>query len=372
MVRYNRISTKNDSRDVEIIEDGAIPRQKKTLKRRGSHSSSGGSCMSMESNNDDNDDKDYSNEVDDVLAQISAERSPLNDNRSYANDGGPVISSSNSSLSPKQMSSYPTISAVFSGSFDLDDDDDDEYVEAEMKRYHLDFSSSDMGGDSLTTHGNNIPTSTGGSTNWFSLSTKYIWFSFQSVRQQARQRRAQLLLQQTERNWRQSLKIFIATNCDATDSGILIVLVLTIVWIVTFIFIVKNPIIRRRGLFVGIILFVIRVGTRPLYECFLQQRQKRQGRQQRLQEIPQNSPGFLQRRQSVVTIEDDGHQQQQHNNHSKGNFELHTIRDNKSNQGTNDTNGSINMLKNMVSSTSDDNIRLGIQTSISDPTVAAI
>jgi hypothetical protein len=371
MVRYNRISTKNDSRDVGKNEVGAIPKQEKKLKRRGSHSSSGGSCMSMESNDDD---EDYLNEVDDVITQISAERSPLNHNRSYANDGGPIIPSSNLSLSPKQMSLYPTISAVFSGSFDLDDDDDDEYVEAEMKRYHLDFSSTDNGGDSLTTHGNNIPTS----TNWFSLSTKFIWFSFQSVRQQARQRRAQLLLQQTERNWRQSLKICIATNCDATDSGILIVLVLMIIWIVTFICIVKNPIIRRRGLFVGIILFVIRVGTRPLYECFLQHRQERQGRQQRLQEFPQNSPGFPPRRRSDVTIEDDGHQQQQqqqHNNHSKGNFELHTIRDNKSNNGNNGTNGangSINMLKNMVSSTSDDNIRLGIQTSISDPTVAAI
>jgi hypothetical protein len=136
-----------------------------------------------------------------------------------------------------------------------------------------------------------------------------------------------------------------------------------IIWIVTFIFIVKNPIIRRRGLIVGIILFVIRVGTRPLYEYFLRQRQKRRGRQQRLQEIPQISPGSK-RRRSDITIED-GHQQQQH----KGNFELHTIRDNKSNNGTN---GSINMLKNMVSSTSDDNKRLGIQTSTSDPTVAAI
>jgi hypothetical protein len=368
MVRYNRISTKNDSRDVgnddHTIEDGAIPKQKKILKRRGSNNSSGGSCMSMESNNNDED--SYLNEVDDILTQISAERSPLND-RSYANDGGgPVIpSSSSSSLSPKQISpSYPTISAVFSGSFDLDDDDDDEYVEAEMKRYHLDFSSSSINGDSLTIHGNNLPPpTTGGSSNWLSLSTKYIWFSFQSVRQQARQRRAQLLLQQTERNWRQNLKICIATNCDATDSGILIVLVLMIIWIVTFIFIVKNPIIRRRGLIVGIILFVIRVGTRPLYEYFLRQRQKRRGRQQRLQEIPQISPGSK-RRRSDITIED-GHQQHQH----KGNFELHTIRDNKSNNGTN---GSINMLKNMVSSTSDDNKRLGIQTSTSDPTVAAI
>jgi len=313
--------------------------------------------MSTESN-----DENYSNE-DEVLTQISAERSPLN-GRNYAEDDeisgvddlasyGPVIPSS---TSPKQIT--PTISAVYSSSFDLDDDDDD-YVEAEMKRYHLDFSSTDRDA-SLTGNGNGNQPPRTGSSNWVLLSAKFIWFSFQSVRQQARQRRAQLLLQQTERNWRQSLKICVTTNCDATDSGILLVIALMVVWILILI-VVKNPIVRQRGLFVGIILFSARVGTRPLYQCCLRRRQKR--RCQQLQEIPQHSPGTKARRIDV-TIDN------RHNHtFSKGNFELHTIRD----DNRKITDGGTNML-NMITSTSDE-IQLGIQISRShdsDPTVAAI
>mmetsp|Transcript_5856 Transcript_5856/g.5704 ORF Transcript_5856/g.5704 Transcript_5856/m.5704 type:complete len:364 (+) Transcript_5856:1-1092(+) len=363
MVRYNRVSTRNDSQDFgsQDIEDGVVVsddhscHNKKILLRTGSHSSA--SYMSTESN-----EENYFNE-DEVLTQISTERSPLNDRNNAENDEISEVDSLASSgliiprsVSPKQIT--PIISAVYSSSFDLDDDDDD-YVEAEMKRYHLDFSSRDRDISSSGNSNENLPPRTG-SSNWFLLSAKYTWFSFQSVRQQARQRRAQLLLQQTERNWRQSLKICAATNCDATDSGILLVIALMVVWILILIF-VKNPIVRQRSLFVGIILFGARVGTRPLYECFIRRRQKR--RCQQLQEILQHSPSSRTRR-CDVTIDN------QHNHtFSKGNFELHTIRHNNSKS----TSGGTNML-NMITSTSDD-MQLEMQKSRShesDPTVAAI
>jgi len=165
---------------------------------------------------------------------------------------------------------YPSISLSYSGSFDLDDDDDDY---DDLARYNLTFSKTN-GVASLAARnpgdGNSFVNGAG-KFNWCSKVAGYLWFSLQSARQQARQRRAQLLLQQTERDWRQSLKICILTNCDATDSGILLVIVIMIAWILTWVF----TGLGWGWILAGVIFFIVRIGARPLYHLFLRQRQKR-------------------------------------------------------------------------------------------------
>ena len=254
------------------------------------------------------------------------------------------------SISPKPV--YPSISLIYSGSFDLDDDDDVD-VEADLKRYHLNFSEK---ANSLTSGDRNqsLPET----TSAVYLAANSLWYSFQSVRQQARQRRAQLLLQQTERNWRQSLWICVMTSCDATDLGIIIVAVIMIAWALALIFI-KSPIARTRGLFVGIVLFIVRVGTRPILNCFLEQRQKRH---QQHQALPQQFPRLKSRRSDVIM--DDRH----HHPYPTGSLELHDIDDSSG------ANSSTKIL-NIVNQTSDDIFQVGVQASKStgsDPTVAAI
>ncbi len=196
---------------------------------------------------------------------------------------------------------FASLGYQFSGSFDLDDDDDDDLLEANLKRYNLDFASTDNG--AALAESNDF--ARGGPSNRCSRATKYIWYSFQSARQQARERRAQLLLQQTERNWKQSLKICILTNCDATDSGILLVAVTMLLWILVLV-LVKNTAFRRIGILLGILCFAIRVGARPLYHFFLRQRQKRRLRKQQL-EGQQHDEDHL------------------HASHSDGILELHAI-----------------------------------------------
>ena len=312
MVRYNRIPTRTDSEDVNDYRDDGVgerrfsppaeeqesSRNKKTLKRRESNDASCPSAI-------DSDEEDYlrssSNDGDN---DDDTERSPLNKNVNYASDVGLVASdlACDAILSASPLSMYPSTTAI---SFDLDDDDDDDELEANLKRYHLDFSSTD-GGDYLTRTGTTRTTNNddanggsnqfgfsggGNASNRCSSAAKYLWFSFQSVRQQARQRRAQMLLQQSERNWRQSLKICVLTNCDATDSGILLVVAIMVLWIVALM-LTKNAMARTRGLVLGIILFVVRVGTRPLHHWCLkcwQQRQLSRQQQRTLGPIPQNS-----------------------------------------------------------------------------------
>lgn len=193
--------------------------------------------------------------------------------------------------------SYPSLGYQFSSSFDLDDDDDDDLLEANLKRYNLDFASTENG----ATLAESNDFARGGPSNRCSRAAKYIWYSFQSARQQARERRAQLLLQQTERNWKQSLKICILTNCDATDSGILLVAVTMLVWILVLV-LVKNTGFRRIGILVGLLCFALRVGARPLYQFFLRQRQKQRLRKQQLEG-----------------------QQHDEDHHSDGILELHAI-----------------------------------------------
>jgi hypothetical protein len=283
------------------------------LKQTGLHASSGSyvSLKSMdkgsrhrpvEDNHGNSSSKSKSNQEpedkhdDDNTTQRSGERSPLR--RSFDSDelalpvssfhGDPLAGTSGRS-GAGDSPEYPSISDnLYAGAFDFDDDDDDEELEAELRRYHLDFSTTERG-TTLTHsyHGassanENSPTA----ASRFSIA-KYLWHSFQSVRQQARQRRAQLLLQQTERNWQQSLWICLMTNCDATDRGIMLVASLIVVWTL-LVWRIDDPVIRRWIIFGGIAAFVVRVGTRPL--CGYCRRQQQKRRLRSMQQLPQHSP----------------------------------------------------------------------------------
>jgi len=317
MPRYDRIPARiessreggNDGVDssscVEIAriptDDGKSRFHNKILKRRGSltvmsHKSSG-SYASLESHDDQDFLNDPENDDNGETMQPS-----LHKQRSYASDDG-----------------LPSIIASYSGSFDLDDDDDDDALEANLKRYNLDFSSSattDKGASLSDGDGNPFARERNANSNWCSRAARFLWFSFQSVRQQARQRRAQLLLQQTERNWRQSLKICLITNCDATDSGIMLVVAAIVGWILALVFL-KDPTVRIAGIGVGILFFTIRVGTRPLYHCCLRRRQKRRLRRQQLEDT--TSPG-------VKLGQNDDQNHHHHLARAEGTLELHAIR----------------------------------------------
>ena len=111
----------------------------------------------------------------------------------------------------------------------------------------------------------------------------YLWYSFQSVRQQARQRRAQRLLQQSERNFQQTLWICTMTYCDATDGGILLAAFLLLFW-VALLYSVSSD--KSRGWLgvVGSIVTRLRFGTRPLLGYMKQRRCRRR----RLKELRQS------------------------------------------------------------------------------------
>jgi hypothetical protein len=79
------------------------------------------------------------------------------------------------------------------------------------------------------------------------------------------------------------------TFCDATDRGILLVVVLLILWIVVLFLLRHDVALRRKVMISGIVLFVIRVGARPVSEYCWRRRQKRQ-QSSLVQEIPQHSP----------------------------------------------------------------------------------
>lgn len=278
--RYDRIPARiesdNSTSDAGIerrieSEETKTRRNQKKLKRRGSLNISqrSGSHDSVEGNEHDFRDGD-----DEKI------RSPFRSPRSYVSDNeGDEFPSDTASFPASPRAVYPSITARFSDSFDLDDDDDDDVLEANLKRYNLDFTATERAAS--ISDGNNGNVFARGNSNRCARAARFLWHSFQSVRQQARQRRAQLLLQQTERNWKQRLKICILTNCDATDSGILLVAATMVLWILVLIF-AKDGEFRTIGIILGILLFCIRVGTRPLYHCLLRQRQKRRMRHQQL------------------------------------------------------------------------------------------
>lgn len=178
-------------------------------------------------------------------------------------------------------------------SFGFSDDEDDD--EADLKRYNLHFSTEASDRATLTNspHGGASPSNSSLSNRNHSLLNQ-IWYSFQSQRQEARQRRAQLLLQQSERSFSQSLRIFLGTYCDATDRGILLVVSLVFLWAMLLLNL-SNQTLKMQLFAAGFCFFALRIGARPLWTyCSKQQQRRRQ--QQRLseqqlhQQLPQQSP----------------------------------------------------------------------------------
>lgn len=339
MAKYNRVPTVSEpdeahsedaeERRIPLAVDKNITRGNATaLKRRVSRgrSYSSGSYSTGRSDNCDSLNR-HDNEE---FPMDEAERSPLNVTKKKHVDGNDLTEGSlSTSSSPSQR--YPSLTAIYLDSFDLEDDEDE--LEENLKRYHLDFSATDRV-DPLF-HNNSGPDTnqydSRGVCHRCSVATKSVWFFFQSVRQRARQRRAELLLEQTERNWRQSLKICILTNCDATDSGIMFVVVMMVLWIVVLLS-MKDPLVRRKGLILGIVFFVVRVGARPLYDWLLKLWQRRQVllNQQRHVEVPQSSPNRKGR---------SGDSTDQHENHhphltfSNGALEMHVVCGGSDNKG---------------------------------------
>lgn len=129
---------------------------------------------------------------------------------------------------------------------------------------------------------------------------KCIWFYVQSARSQARQRRANLLLERQPVNieeddeiipiqqWRRSVLLCCSSTCDDTDTGILFVAVFIIVW--GLLLWIIRPSNVKRGIFIGGAVFLaMRLCSRPLW--YYTQRHNRKRRSQHLpQELPQDSP----------------------------------------------------------------------------------
>eukprot|EP00980_Cylindrotheca_fusiformis_P007338 scaffold1525_cov142-Cylindrotheca_fusiformis.AAC.138 len=204
-------------------------------------------------NEDDSDD-------DEEEEDEQEEHSPLK------GDGTGILSSPTRS----QPSTFSPVAFVRDSSFTFDDEDDED--EENLKRYNLDFSiDADQAILTNSAHGGTSPESS--SQQNVSSIFQYLWMLFQGRRQQARQRRAQLLLQQSERDLRQSLWICVSTYCDATDRGIMLVVALLLLWIVLLLT-VSDDDFRRHWFVSGLILFVVRVSARPLWDYFSKQRQR--------------------------------------------------------------------------------------------------
>jgi hypothetical protein len=281
--RYQRIlrdddRTTEDPEDrMEVMSQGSNRR----LKRRGSHGSLG-SFLSIHDDDEqinmtDNDNDDRHNHPLDGDERLPLSKSFDQDEEHAHEPPSHVDTSAAAAASP----------IMYSSSFNLDDDEDDD--DADLKRYNLDFSSSMNSPNTphTTTNSNtNMLGSTSlhdGSSPAFQLSSsnnsfpKYVWFSFQSLRQKARQRRAQRLLQQSERNCRQTLYLCIMTYCDATDRGIGLVASVIILWSLLIWNLPKSH--QTVFAMTGIALFLVRVGARPCWEWYTMRR--REQRRQR-------------------------------------------------------------------------------------------
>lgn len=171
----------------------------------------------------------------DLPSHMREEKSPLN--RSFVSDEG-------SSSTPRL-----TLNAV---KFALEDDEDDDF-DVHLRRYAIDF-------------GKNRTVLADPPTRIL----PFLWWHVQTARQQARQRRAQLLLQQSERRWRQSLYICLVTTlCDATDAGIALAAAAMLLWILAL---WKMELMRNSLLLGGLFVWTIRFGARPAREYWIQQR----------------------------------------------------------------------------------------------------
>ncbi|CAJ1946255.1 unnamed protein product [Cylindrotheca closterium] len=214
------------------------------------------------------------------------EKSPLR-----TKSGEKVISPSDQS----QRSVHSPIAFAHSSSFTFDDAFDED--EENLKRYNLDFSM-DAGEATLSdsVHGG-IPFRN--SDDHDSTTLQLLWNSFQSQRQRARQRRAQLLLQQSERNFRQGVWICMNTYCDATDGGLLLFAFLIFVWVIK-IMSLNDATAMRHWFLAGILLISLRLGVRPLSGYYTRQRQRRRLQSQDRQPhhvLPTQSPAPTKLRQ---------------------------------------------------------------------------
>lgn len=223
---------------------------------------------------------------------VGAEHSP------FSGEAAEKLSSSPDS----QPSAYSPVSNVRASSFTFDDDDDED--EENLKRYNLDFSI-DADRAKLAPDLAHGRASSQSSSQQNSI-LQFLWFSFQSQRQQARQRRAQLLLQQSERDFRQSVWICVSTYCDATDRGIILVAALIIVWVVLLLAVFDEG-SRKHWIVSGLLVLMVRLGARPLWGYISRQRQRRRLQSQDRQShspLPTQSPAPKQLRQRVNSNEE--------------------------------------------------------------------
>jgi hypothetical protein len=277
---YQRILRDDDRTEdpedrIEVTSQGSNSgRRGGRVKRQGSH----GSLGSFRSIDDDlinvntmTDDDDG-----DHIHPLDGERLPLS--KSFDKDDEPPSHVDTSFAMPAASASSRPI--MYSSSFNLDDDEDDD--DADLKRYNLDFSGSSTPNTntsnmlSISMHDGSLAASQLSSDNMTPNSLhKYLWFSFQSLRQKARQRRAQRLLQQSERNCRQTLYLCVMTYCDATDRGILLVASIVVLWSLLIWNIQSHKTVFAMT---GIVLFLVRVGARPGWEWYAMRRRERRQR----------------------------------------------------------------------------------------------
>jgi len=207
--------------------------------------------------------------------------------------------SAENAISPtdqSQRSVYSPIAFTHSSSFTFDDVDDED--EANIKRYNLDFSMDTGDNLSNSIHGG-MPIRS--SDEQGSTSLGHLWHSFQSQRQRARQRRAQLLLQQSERNFRQGAWICLNTYCDATDAGLMLFAFLIMLWVIK-IMSLSDAKAMRHWFLGGVLVIALRLGIRPLSGYYTRQRQRRRLQSQDHQPhraLPTQSPGPTGLRQRV-------------------------------------------------------------------------
>lgn len=284
-------------------------RRRRRVKRRGSHASAD-SFHSAEYLTDDEEQlplsrRNSGNGSGIGRSRMMEEQSPLQPGSGLdGSDRYPHSSSPNNNTESTPKSSVSNVGnnsnhRIFASAFEFSDDEDDD-DELDIKRYNLDFSNT-YGGDNddrvvLTTsfdgsgNGSRSPRS---SSN-YSLSIPlvsllpYLWFSFQSHRQRARQRRAQLLLQQDQsrRRVQQTVRLCWVTYCDATDVGIALLIVSLGIWLVVLS--QTDDDLQSKIFWMGTILLGIRIGARPFWQYCSKRRRKlrlllRQQRQRQVQ-----------------------------------------------------------------------------------------
>lgn len=244
------------------------------------------------------------------------EKSPLR-----AKSGKIVVSPTDQS----QGSVYSPIAFAHASSFTFDDTEDED--EENLKRYNLDFSM-DAGEATLSdsVHGG---TPFRNSEEHGSTTLQHLWNSFQSQRQRARQRRAQLLLGQSERNFRQGVWICLNTYCDATDGGLILFAFLFLAWVIK-IMTLNDAKAMQHWFLAGIFFIALRLGVRPMSGYYTRQRQRRRLQSQDRQPhhvVPTQShaPNKLRQRSHSADEEDNSPRRYRDEPTNSGNLELQSV-----------------------------------------------